>query len=270
MTMPPAQTLSRRTFLRGSGALIVGFAMPQVLLGSIGKAVAAPGPAIAPDPAMVDSWLAIAGDGGVTVFTDKLELGMGVSTAFAQIVADELDVPVRSISIVMGDTALTPDQGGVGGSTSIEFGAAPVRQAAAEARRILLEIGSARLGVPADQLAVSDGVVHRKDDPSKAASYGELIGGRRFDVTMKASGSDSATALEGTARPKSPDQYTVVGKPLPRIDIPPKATGRFAYMVDVRVPGMLHGRVIRPPSYGAKLLSVEGAEGLPGLVKVVR
>jgi nicotinate dehydrogenase subunit B len=269
MTSSPAHTFSRRKFLRGSGALVVGFAMPQALLGFQGKSAAAPGPATAPDPATVDSWLAIGGDGSVTVFTDKLELGMGVSTAFAQIVAEELDVPVRSISIVMGDTARTPDQGGVGGSTSIEFGAAPVRQAAAQARQILLGLASARLGAPADQLAVSDGVVHRQDDPGKAASYGELIGGRRFDVTMKAGGG-SATTLEGAARPKSPDQYTVVGKPVPRLDVPEKATGRFTYMVDVRVPGMLHGRVIRPPSYGAKLLSVEGAEGLPGLVRVVR
>ena len=267
--MSPAHTLSRRKLLQGSGALIVGFAIPPVLLDFEGEAAAAPGPAAAPDPAKVDSWLAIDGDGGVTVFTDKLELGMGVSTAFAQIVADELDVPVRSISIVMGDTARTPDQGGVGGSTSIEFGAARVREAAAEARRILLGLASARLGAPADQLDVSDGVVHRKDDPSKAASYGALIGGRRFDGAMKESGGGSATTLEG-ARPKSPDQYTVVGKPVPRLDVPGKATGRFTYMVDVRVPGMLHGRVIRPPSYGTRLLSVGGAEGLPGLVKVVR
>ncbi len=271
MNTVSARALSRREFLKTSGAVVVSFAMPSAFLVSHGDAAgAAAGPGTGADPARLDSWLAVVEDGSVTVSTGVLELGMGVSTALAQIVADELDVPFRSVSIVMGDTARTPDQGGIGGSRAIEFGARPLRNAAAEARRLLLELASARLGAPPDQLAVRDGVVRRMDDSTKTASYGQLIGGRRFDVTLKVSGEYLATNAEGSARPKSPDQYTIVGKPVPRIDIPDKATGRFTYIVDVRVPGMLHGRVIRPSPPGAKLLSVDGAQGLPGLVKVLR
>ncbi len=265
--MQSAGALSRRQFLRAGGAVVVSFAMPSAFAGSnLDRAGAAPGLEGVPDPAQLDSWLAIAQDGSVTVFTGKLELGMGVSTAYAQIVAEELDVPFRSISFVMGDTARTPDQRGVGGSTSISVGSNPLRQAAAEARRVLVELASARLGTPADQLAVRDGVVRRTDDPTKTVSYGDLIGGRRFDVTLKTGGGDAA----GSARLKSPDQYAIVGKPISRIDIPDKAAGRFSYVVDVRVPGMLHGRVIRPSPPGATLLGVEGAPGVSGLVKVVR
>jgi CO/xanthine dehydrogenase Mo-binding subunit len=242
--------------------------MPSAVAGSDPSAAAAAGAPALPSDA-VDSWLAIAQDGGVTVFTDKVELGMGVSTAFAQIVAEELDVPVRSISLVLGDTARTPDQGGVGGSTSISVGSRPVRQAAAEGRRVLLNLASARLGAPVDQLTVKDGVVRRTDDPSKGVSYGDLIGGRRFDVTLQTSGSSYSLGESGTATPKDPSKYTVVGTAVPRFDIPAKATAQFTYIVDVRVPGMVHGRVIRPPVPGAKLVRIDGADGLPGVVKVV-
>lgn len=130
MTVPGAGALSRRQFLERGGAVVVSFAMPPAFLGSRPDgAWAAPGPAGVPDPARLDSWLALAEDGSVTVFTGALELGMGVSTAYAQIVAEELDVPFRSVSVVMGDTARTPDQGGIGGSRAIEFGARPLRNA---------------------------------------------------------------------------------------------------------------------------------------------
>jgi nicotinate dehydrogenase subunit B len=261
---------TRREFLKNSGALIVAFSMPPALLAPRAGAAGAPASSwAAGDPAQLDSWLAIAEDGSVTVFTDQLELGMGVETALGQIVAEELDVPFKAVSFVLGDTARTADQGGTGGSRSIESGARPLRNAAAEARRVLLDLAAARLGVRAGQLTVRDGIVRRMDDPSKAVSYGELIGGRRFNVSLKASGSSSQVNVEGSARPKSPDQYTIVGKPVPRVDIPDKVTGRFPYIVDVRVPGMLHGRVVRPPAAGARLLGIDGAATLPGLVKVV-
>jgi len=270
MRMRRPWALSRRRFLKTSGAIVVAFAMPPAVLGSHPDAAgAAPARNASADPAQLDSWLAIAGNGSVTVLTGKVELGMGVSTAFAQIVAEELDVPVRAVSVVMGDTARTPDQGGVGGSTSISIGAKPVRQAAAEARRVLLDLASARLGAPAAQLSVRDGVVRRVDDPTRTASYGELIGGRHFDVALTAGGGSYTLGVTGSARPKSPDQYTIVGTSVPRIDIPDKATGRFTYVVDVRVPGMVHGRVIRPPVPGATLLRAEDAPGVPGLIKVV-
>jgi nicotinate dehydrogenase subunit B len=242
--------LSRRDLLRTSGAIVVAFGIPP-FLGSAGAAA----PSAAAGSGGIDSWLAIARDGSVTVFTDKVELGMGVSTAFAQIVAEELDVPVRSVSVVMGDTALTPDQRGVGGSTSISAGAVPVRQAAAEARRLLLALASARLRAPVEHLTVRDGVVTPSDDPARHVSYGDLIGGRRFDVSLRTVGTAAASDV-AAATPKPPAEYKVVGTPVPRMDIPPKADGRFAYVVDVRVPGMLHGRVVRPPVPGAKLVRV--------------
>ncbi len=266
--MTQSQSLSRRQFLKASGAIMVGFAMPAAVAGwDPNAAGAAAAPAAGPNE--VDSWLAIAQDGSVTVFTDKVELGMGVSTAFAQIVAEELDVPVRAVLMVLGDTARTPDQGGVGGSTSIAVGSRPIRQAAAEGRRVLLELASARLGVAPDRLVVRNGVVQDADAPSKSVSYGDLIGGRRFDVTLQTSGSSFSLGATGTAQPKSPSEYTIVGTAVPRFDIPPKATAQFTYIVDVRVPGMVHGRVIRPPVPGATLVRVDGAQGLPGLIKVV-
>jgi CO/xanthine dehydrogenase Mo-binding subunit len=254
MTTAGGRRLSRRDLLRTSGAIVVAFGVPPLLASADGAAAA---PAVPGGADGIDSWLAIARDGTVTVFTDKVELGMGVSTAFAQIVADELDIPVRSVFIVMGDTARTPDQHGVGGSTSISQGAVPVRQAAAEGRRVLLELASQRLGVPVDRLAARDGVVSVSDDPAKRASYGELIGGRRFDVTVQALGTAAGAAVAAAA-PKPASEYRVVGTPVPRMDIPPKAAGRFAYVVDVRLPNMLHGRVVRPPVPGATLVRVDG------------
>jgi nicotinate dehydrogenase subunit B len=250
--------LSRRDLLRTSGAVVVAFGIPPLL--GPGASAAAPPPAAgtAAGAGGIDSWLAIAHDGRVTIFTDKVELGMGVSTAFAQIVAEELDVPVRSVSVVMGDTELTPDQHGVGGSTSISQGAVPVRQAAAEGRRVLLELASQQLGAPVERLSVRDGVVSLADDPAKRVSYGDLIGGRRFDVTVRGLG-ETAGAAVAAAAPKPPSEYRVVGTSVPRMDIPPKAAGRFAYVVDARVPGMLHGRVLRPPVPDAKLVRIGSA-----------
>jgi nicotinate dehydrogenase subunit B len=264
MTNLSAGRFSRRDLLRTSGAIVVAFGMPP-FVGSAGGAAPPPGPA-AGGAGGIDSWLAIARNGAVTIFTDKVELGMGVSTAFAQIVAEELDVPVRSVSVVMGDTALTPDQRGVGGSTSISVGAVPVRQAAAEGRRLLLELASARLGAPVDRLTVRDGVVQRTDDPAQRVTYGNLIGGRRFDVTLRTLGGTAAAAV-AAATPKAPAEYKVVGTSVPRMDIPPKADARFSYVVDVRVPAMLHGRVVRPPVPGATLIRVAGTPA--GTVKVV-
>ncbi len=270
MNRARARGLTRREFLETSGAVVVSFAMPSVLLIAHPESAGAAAGDLAPDPGRLDSWLAIAQDGTVTVFTEKLELGMGVATGLAQIVAEELDVPVRTVSVVMGDTASCPYQAGTASSSSIAGGRNPLRHAAAEARRVLLGLASDRLGVPPDRLTIRDGVVRPVDDPAKSVSYGALIGGRRFDVTLKSTGEGYYVDLVGGAEPKSPSQYTVVGTSVPRIDVPDKARGRFPYIVDVRVPGMLHGRVIRPAPPGARLLSIDGAEGLPGLVKVVR
>ncbi len=168
----------------------------------------------------------------MTAFVGKVEVGMGISTGFGQIVAEEIDVPFDRVTILMGDTALTPDQRGTGGSNGIMDGGSALRKASAEARRTLLGLASARLGVPVEQLTVQDGVVVVQGDPSKKVSYGELIGGQRFNVT-----------LSDKVKTKSPSEYRIVGTSVPRVDIPLKVTARYQFLVDFRVPGMLHGRV---------------------------
>lgn len=254
--------LTRRDFLKAGGALVVTFAAPGcALTGAPPEPLPAPGtlwPAKV-DPAALDSWLRIAADGSVTASVGKIEAGMGVSTAFAQIVADELDVPLDRVTIVMGDTATTVDQRGTGSSNGIAQGGAALRNAGAQGRASLLALAAARLGVPADQLRVRDGIVFVESDPSKRVTYGELVGGRTFNVTV----------AEKPAT-KDPREYRYVGKPVPRFDIPPKVTGRYRYVADMKVPGMLHGSVIRPPEAGAKIVRVEEGPRLAGLVKVVR
>ncbi|MGH9376203.1 MAG: molybdopterin cofactor-binding domain-containing protein, partial [Terriglobia bacterium] len=203
--------------------------------------------------------------------TGKTEIGMGVETAFGQIVAEELDVPIQSVALIMGDTALTPDQGGVGGSTSISMGAKPLRNAAATARALLVHLASRRLGVPSEQLQVSNGVVSVKGDAAKSVSYAELAGGTDLNDALKVSGEGMTLNVIGMGKPKDPASYTIVGTSVPRVDLPPKIFGQFEYVTDVRVDGMLHGRVIRPSKVGAKLVKVDisSVTGIPGFVKAV-
>ena len=255
--------VSRRDFLRSGGVLVVSFALPGCV--SAPRGAAAPLPVAGSawpatlDAAALDSWLAIAADGSVTAAVGKIEAGMGIGTAFAQIVAEELDVPLERVTIVMGDTATTPDQRGTGSSNGIMAGGAALRRAGAEGRAALLALAAQTLGAPVEALQVRDGVVFVKDDPAKRVTYGELVGGKRFDVKV----SDKP-------RTKDPRDYRLVGQPVPRLDIPPKVRGEYRYVADLVVPGMLHGRVIRPPEAGARLLRVNEAQALPGLVKVVR
>lgn len=223
---------------------------------------AGPGETMAPAAAaQVDSWLAIAGDGSVTVFSGKVELGTGVRTALAQIVAEELDVPLARITMVMGDTARAPDEGYTAGSQTLQSGGVALRQASAEARQTLLGLAADRLGAPTAQLTVKDGIVTVQSDPTKRVAYSDLIGDRHFNRTVS-----------GKAPLKNPDTYTVVGASVPRVDIAAKITGGAAYLHDFTVPGMLHGRVVRPVGIGATLQSLDegSVKGLPGLVQVVR
>src|SRR6185312_14075085 len=177
------------------------------------------------DPAELDSWLAIGSDGSVCASVGKIEAGMGIGTSFAQIVAEELDVPLARVTIVMGDTATTVDQRGTGSSNGVMTGGAALRKAGAQGRASLLALASERLGVPAAGLAVRDGVVFAKDDASKRVTYGELIGGRRFEVKV-------------AEKPvlKDPQDYRIVGKPVPRLDIPAKVDATYRYVGDLRVP----------------------------------
>jgi CO/xanthine dehydrogenase Mo-binding subunit len=206
----------------------------------------------------VDGFLAIGADGNVTVYSGKVDLGTGVRTALTQIAAEELDLTIDRITIIQGDTALTPNQGPTVGSFSIQIGGMQIRQAAATARKALMEMSAQRLGAPTAELKVSNGTI---TGVGKSVSYGELVGGRMF-----------ARKLDKDAPVKDPATYTIVGKSVPRLDIRDKATAQFTYMHDFRIPGMLHGRVVRPLAIGAKLESVDesSVKDVPGLLAVVR
>jgi CO/xanthine dehydrogenase Mo-binding subunit len=245
---------SRRDVLKGAGALVVGFSLAATL----GEVLAQGTKPLALTE--VDSFLAIDTKGEVTLYSGKVDLGTGVATALPQIVADELDVPLNRVKLIQGDTALTPDQGPTWGSLSIQIGGMQLRNAAATAKAALLEEAAKRLDAKKEDLKVVDGVV---SVGNKRVSYGELIGGKSFALKL-----DHAKP----AAAKNPKDYTLVGKPVPRVDIPDKVTGRFTYMQDFRVPGMLHGRVIRPAAIGATLENVDetSIKDVAGVVKVVR
>src|SRR5712692_3535890 len=176
--MTPAP-LSRREFLK-AGALVISFIMPGTVGGTLGRASATTGgkPPLTPDE--LDSWIAVLPDGRVTAFFGKMDMGQGVDVAIAQIVADELDVAFERVTVVMGDTAFTCNQGGASGSTGVQRGGVTLRYAAAEARRLLLERASERLSAPVERLLVRDGVVSVSGDAQRTVSYGELIGGQHF------------------------------------------------------------------------------------------
>ncbi len=262
---------SRRDFLKTSGALIVSFAAADVARPVQGR-VLAQGEfgtrASHVDPAQLDSWIAIAADGTVTAYTGKCELGQGILTAQMQLIAEELSVPIDRIRLIQCDTAVAPDQGTTSGSqsTPTNFNERNLAQAGATARQALLRLASARLGAPIDQLAIADGVVSvagATSDRSRRASYGELVAGRKFNVPMDAG-----------AKRKPASEWKVLGTPVPRIDMPAMVTGQFEFVHNVRVPGMLHGAVVRPPAVGATLASPvdvleRSVRGMPGVVKVV-
>ncbi len=207
----------------------------------------------------LDTWLAIAADGNVLASVGKIDAGLGIPTAFAQIVADELDVAFERVSIRMGDTATTPDQRGTGSSNGITDGGAALRAAGAQARAFLLARAAERLAVPVAQLAVRDGVVRVQADPGRSVSYADLLRGGRFELVYDAK-----------SKPKEPARYRVVGQPLPRSDIPPKVRAEFRYLVDHRVPGMVHARVLRPPTAGASFIGIKALPATPGFIRLVQ
>ena len=258
-------TIDRRSLFQGTGALIVSIGLPGGF-----AAAEAGGAVIKPPlaPVQLDTWLAIKTDGDVVAYFGKMDMGQGVDVAIAQIVAEELDVPFERISVVMGDTAWTVNQGGASGSTGIQKGGIALRNAAAEARRVLVDLASVRLGIPADRLGVVDGVVAVAGDPARKIGYGELIGGRYFDVPMSWNGKfGNDLVAEGKAKPKPPSAYKIVGQSLPRFDVPAKVFGKLDYVTDIKVPGMLHGRMIRPPVAGAVPVAVDesSTHDIPGV-----
>ena len=258
---------SRRTFIKGSGALIVSFSMGGVLktlqaqqtrAGAFGE----PAAADSPPASEVDSWLAIGSDGGVTAYTGKEELGQGMSTVQTQLVAEELCVPFSRVKLIVADTSLTPDQGVTSGSQShpANFNHSNLAGACATAREALLQLGSKRLNIPVEQLVAVDGEIRSKSDAAKKASYADLVAGKKFDLKV-----------DPAAKRKPAGEWTVLGKPIGRPDMAAMATGTFEYAHNVRVPGMLHGMVVRPNAVGANLMNVDESSvaAMPGFVKVV-
>ena len=253
---------SRRDFLKTSGVLVVSFSAAAVME-EIGIAQ---GPfdtrASHIDPAQLDSWIAIAADGRITAYTGKCELGQGILTVQTQLVAEELSVAVDRVTLVQCDTAVCPDQGTTSGSqsTPTNFHERNLAQAAATARAVLLRLASERLGVPAEQLAIAGGVISASSDRAKRVTYGELVAGKKLNVQVDA-----------RAKRKPVSEWTVLGKPLTRVDMAAMATGQFEFVHNVHVPGMLHGIVVRPPDVGATLVSVDesSVRGMAGFVKVV-
>ncbi len=268
---------SRRNFLKGSGLLVVSFSAaamakanplsPNASAQDSGGAQSA-GPYPDPDFRRLDSWIVIHEDSTATFYVGKTDGGQGTGTAFRQMMSDELDIAFNKTNLIMGSTDITVDQGGSGSSDAIEIDGWAMRRVAAEARRVLLELASARYGAPVDQLAVSEGVITVKADPSKKVTYGELIGGRRFNVTLTG---NTINATTGLAKVKDVQDLKIVGQSHQRYDIPPKVDGSLKWAVDARVPGMVHARNVRPPAAGAKLVSIDesSVRGIPGFIKVV-
>jgi CO/xanthine dehydrogenase Mo-binding subunit len=255
---------SRRTLLKGGGAMIVGFSLAGLLPG---RAYADVTGQPFPNMAAIDTWIKIGADGTVTLFSGKVSMGTGSSTGLLQIVAEELDVPMAQMRLVSGVTGVTPNQFTSSASNGISAGGAAARVAAAEARAALLQMASTKLGAPASALTVSDGVVSVLGDTSRRVSYAELIGGRLFNLTPM---TPSGQLVTGSAKVKAPSTYTIVGTEVPRIDIPDMVSGKFTYVNQVRLPGMLHGRIVRANPWGADLISVDGfPKPIPDLVKVV-
>jgi CO/xanthine dehydrogenase Mo-binding subunit len=264
------KTISRRDLLTSTGILVVSFSF----FGPIAK-VLAQGDGLSVDgmdPTVLDSWMAIAKDGTVTVFTGKVELGTGVVTALAQIVAEELDVRFDKVFMDSGDTDKAVDQGVTAAARTIERGGVQLRQASAAARQELLKLAAARLDSRADMLTVTDGVVSVVGNPARKISYGDLLGGKRFNVKITATGSGWDMKVAPQVPVKDQKDYKIVGKSIPRVDLPEKFTGEFVYSQDVSVPGMLHGRAVRPATSLSMPTDVDESsiKNIPGLAKVVR
>jgi nicotinate dehydrogenase subunit B len=265
--------LTRSTFLKAGGALVIGIALPMVAETASADASVSPVkqvPTLTPlssagiPVSALSSYLAIAANGKVTAFTGKVDLGQGNQTSISQIIAEELYLTADKISLIMGNTDTTVNQGYTAGSSTIQTMWTSMRPAAAFGYQTLLQMAATKLGVPAANLTAANGIFTDSANPSVTVSYGDLVGGQVFTQTVPTKG----TALNVPANMMKPiSQYTVVGTSADRIDIPPKVTGDYEYVQDIRVPGMLHGRVIRPTGIGSQLVTVGPA---PKGVQIVR
>jgi len=255
MNAPLSLDISRRGLLAGGGALVISFSFVDYA----GAQAPVPAGASVPDNSMLDSWLRIDAQGVVTVYTGRTEFGQGMKTAMIALAAEELNLDPNTVKLVSSDTALTPNEGYTSGSRAMSDGGVSVRAAAAHAREILVNAAASKFGVDASQLKLDKGRVTAPD--GKSVGFGELVANDAMRVK-----------LNRQAKLKDPKTYSVVGKEFARVDIPAKVTGGAAFLHDLRLPGMVHARVVRPPSYDAKLKSVDTAsvEKLPGVLKVVR
>ncbi|MBV6692720.1 xanthine dehydrogenase family protein molybdopterin-binding subunit [Serratia quinivorans] len=256
--------ITRRRLLQAGGVVMVSSLLPVSL-----NAFAAEPATLGNLPLdRVDSFIGLTADGRVTAFNGHVDLGTGIRTALAQIVADEICVPFDQVTVILGDTQRTPDQGPTIASATIQVTSIPLRQAAAQVRQLLLGLAARAFALPVDRLRAENGRVFAADKPHVSLSYGDLASGQNLQV-----------ALDKTVMLKSVTESRYVGKAVPRVDIPAKVTGQLTYVHDLRLPGMLHGRVVRPPYTGADssaplgsgLLSVDRASiaHLPGIVKLV-
>ena len=262
MNAPLAREWSRRRFIASTGALVVSFALFPRL--ACAQQSPAPGggtalPGSLKDAPWLDSWIRVDADGRITVFTGKAELGQGIKTALIQIAAEELGVEPGRIELVTADTARTPDEGYTAGSQSMQNSGTAIQSAAAQARAVLLRLAAARLNVPELQLEARSGAVRASD--GRSIAYEELVAGEALHVKA-----------EPQSPLRDPQKRTVMGQPVQRIDIPAKVTGGVAYVHDLRLPGMVHARVVRSPSSGARLktLRIGDVERMHGFLKLVR
>jgi CO/xanthine dehydrogenase Mo-binding subunit len=270
--MDKPSAFSRRALLKGAGALVVSVGSPlglDALLAIDTAHAQGAKPPLMPD--QLSSYIAINADGTVSAFFGKMDMGHGLFVAIGQMVAEELDVPFKAVKVFMGDTATSVNQGGASGSTGIQFGGKQMRMAAAEARRVLVEMAAEKLGTPADQLIVVNGIINAAFNRDKKTSYAELIGGRYFNVQLDWNKQwGNPLYAPGKAQPKKASEYKIVGKPIKREDVAPKVFCQEDFCTDVKVPGMVHGRVIRPAVAGAVPVKVDESSirDIPG-VKVV-
>jgi CO/xanthine dehydrogenase Mo-binding subunit len=268
MTRHEKGFVSRRSLLKAGGALVVSIGTPvglDIVLGMGDAFAQGTKPPLMPD--QLSSYIAVNADGAVSAFFGKMDMGQGLFVAIGQMVAEELDVPFKAVTVIMGDTATSVNQGGASGSTGIQNGGKQMRMAAAEARRVLVDMAAAKLALPADALTVSDGVVHANDDPSKRVSYAELIGGRYFNVQLDWNKQwGNPLYAPGKAQPKDPRNHKIVGKPIAREDIAPKVYAQEDFCTDIKRPGMVHGRMIRPAVAGSVPMKVDetSIKDIPG------
>ena len=267
----------RRGFLRTAGLLAVGIAGYATAGADEADAQSAaapygtdpgPGPYPIPDFHQIDSWIVIHENNTATFYVGKTDPGQGTGTAFRQLMSDELDIAFDKTACIMGSTDITVDQVGAGGSSAIERDSLPMRRVAAEARRVLLGMASVRLATPVDRLTVTDAVITVGTDPSKRVTYGELIGGKKFNVALTGG---NVNSINGQARIKQIPELRYAGQSIQRDDIPAKVDGSLKWAVDVKLPGMVHARNVKPPFACAKLTGIDesSVKNLPGFIRVM-